>query len=274
MGGQREGEEGDEENGALQLSGETEVAEEEVVLKALLAKRAEELRKALLRGREWLGGIKDDLAERLAALTVCSTSTISVWADRPLPLVLSVPRSHQATEMDVERPGRKNERQGKPATPLPAVTAPMLTASALSPLLSGEVTPTTPTDVPVQETMPAPALVVGSRAEVVFGRSEHIALARVRSRARHSRRQGGYRETPRRRIPVSERDIPSLVESEVAGAGEQCHPVLMSSLWDLLVAPTSQASTAAPTRFAGSSLDQHAPLQPQLREREIAEPRS
>src|SRR5260370_27491561 len=100
-------------------------------------------------------------------------------------------------------------------------------------------------------------LAVGSRAEVVFGRSEHIALARVRSPAR---RPGGYRETPRRRIPVSERDIPSLVEGELAGAHEQCHQLLMPSLWDPLVAPTSPASTVNSTLFTISSLDHHTPL--------------
>ena len=134
----------------------------------------------------------------------------------------------------------------------------MLAAAALSPLL------------PVPEPEPTPSLTVGSRAEVVFGRSEHIALARVRSRAR---RPGGYRETPRRRIPVSERDIPSLVEGEVAGADEQCRQVLMPSLWDQLVAPTSQASTATSTLFAVSSHDQHTPHQSQLWEREMAQPR-
>jgi ParB/RepB/Spo0J family partition protein len=67
---QSEGDE-DEENVVLQLSGEQEVAQEEAVLKDVFARRAEELHKALLRGREWLGGIKDDLAERLTVLTSC-----------------------------------------------------------------------------------------------------------------------------------------------------------------------------------------------------------
>ena len=89
---QSEDEDGDEENAMLQLSGEEEVAEEEAVLKAVFAKRAEELRKALVRGREWLGGVKDDLAERLAALASCPTARVSVWAERPLPLALSIPR--------------------------------------------------------------------------------------------------------------------------------------------------------------------------------------
>ncbi len=264
---QSEGEEGDdEENGVVLISGEKEVAEEEAVLKAVFAKRAEELRKALVRGREWLGGVKDDLAERLAALATCPTARVSVWAERPLPLALSISRTvHQAEQVGVELPEREDERQHEPVITLPAATSPVL--AALPPLLPEEAT-TTPPVVPLQEPTWEPVITVGSRAEVVFGRSEHIALARVRSRAR---RPGGYRETPRRRIPVSERDIPSLIEDEVAGADEQCHQVLMPSLWDQLVAPTSQASTA--TLFAVSSHDQHAPLQPQLWEREMAQPR-
>ena len=111
----------------LQLSGEEEVAEEEAVLKAVFAKRAEELRKALVRGREWLGGVKDDLAERLAALASCPTARVSVWAERPLPLALSIPRTtRQAEQVGVELPERKDERQREPVITLPAVTSPVL----------------------------------------------------------------------------------------------------------------------------------------------------
>src|SRR5207237_4565161 len=101
---QSEGEDGDEENGAVLLSGEEEVAEEEAVLKAVFAKRAEELRKALVRGREWLGGVKDDLAERLTALASCQTARISVWTEHPLPLAFSIPRERQVTQVGVELP--------------------------------------------------------------------------------------------------------------------------------------------------------------------------
>jgi hypothetical protein len=254
-----EGEE-DEENVILQLSGEQEVAEEEAVLKAVFARRAEELHKALLRGREWLGGIKDDLAERLATLATSPTTSVSVWAEQPMSRVLSVQRTHQATQGTVELPARKDEREREIETIVvstpefdKAVVAPMQ-PFAVPPMRQVEVTANAPT--------------VGSRAEVIFGRSEHIALARVRNR---SRRQGGYREMPRRRIPITERDIPSLVEDDMTGASEQCHQVQMPSLWDLLVAPTSQASTAAQTRFAVSSLDQYTPLQPPLWEREMVQ---
>src|SRR5439155_8086483 len=130
---QSEGEE-DEENAMLQLFDEEEVAEEEAVLKAVFAKRAEELRKALVRGREWLGGIKDDLAERLTALATCPTARVSVWAERPLPLALSISRTvHQAAQVGVELPEREDEQQREPVITLPAATSPVL--AALSPLL-------------------------------------------------------------------------------------------------------------------------------------------
>jgi hypothetical protein len=91
---------------------------------------------------------------------------------------------------------------------------------------------------------------VGSRAEVVFGRDAHIALARVRSRTGRSR---GYGEPLKRRLPVSEREIPSLTEEETTGAGEQSQQVAMPSLWDLLVAPTSASSATTPLFFTPSS---------------------
>jgi hypothetical protein len=245
----------EEENVVLHLSGEQEVAQEEAVLKAVFARRAEELHKALQRGREWLGGIKDDLAERLTALAACPTASVSVWAERQLPSVLTVQRMHQATQVGVERPERKDERQPETETAGLVVTTPEFDTTLVSPMPPFEVTPTTLTEV----TGSAPA--IGSRAEVIFGRSEHIALARVRNRSRH---KGGYREMPRRRIPILEREIPSLVEGDQADASEQNHSVQMPSLWDLLVAPTSQASAAASTLFTVSSLDQQTPLQPQL----------
>jgi len=65
-------------------------------------------------------------------------------------------------------------------------------------------------------------------------------------------------------MPVTERDIPSLGEGEAAGKEEQCRQVTMFSLWDLLVAPTSEAVVATPVRFALSSDQQHAPRQSHL----------
>ena len=250
--------EGDEEEIPVVLSDESDVVEEEAALKAVFARRAEELRKALVRGREWLGGIRDDLAERLAALAASPAATVSVWAMRPEALVSSLPRARKAVQVDAEQQQR-DDRQREPVSTLPAVTAPMLPAAALSPVLPDGITASLPAIGPLSE--PAPSLVVGSRAGVVFGRDEHIVLARVRSRARRSR---GYGEPLRRRIPVTEREIPSLGKGEAAEREEQCRQVTMFSLWDLLVAPTSEAVVATPVRFALSSDQQHAPRQSHL----------
>lgn len=250
----------DEEEAQVILSGESEVAEEEAVLKAVFARRAEELRQALARGREWLGGIQDDLAERLAA---CPTTRGSVWSERPQPLVPFLMRAHQDTQVDAQQPQRDDQKL-EPVIPLPVVAAPALPAGAASsPELPAEgATTSTPPLVPLPEA--ALFQVVGSRAAVVFGRDAHIALARVRSRARRSRSSG---EPLRRRVPVSEREIPSLTETEATtGAEEQSQQVAMPSLWDLLVTPTSVAAHASPSLVAASSRGGHSPRQSHLGE--------
>jgi hypothetical protein len=246
---QSEGEEGEEENGVLQLSGEQEVAEEEAVLKAVFTRRAEELHKALQRGREWLGGIKDDLAERLAALATCSSAMVSVWAECPMPRMLSVPKVHPATRGEVELTEQNDEQHPESVITFPAGTVSIIDAA------ESHGQPFEEVPMPLTE-VAASTATVGSRAEVIFGRSEHIALARVRNRPRLHR---GYRETPRRRIPITEREIPSLVEEQAVGEDEQHQYVQMPSLWDMLVAPTSQSRTTAQTYFTGSSLDQRPP---------------
>jgi len=219
-----------------------------------------------VRGREWLGGIKDDLAARLAALAACPTATAPVWAELPRLLALSTPRVRQAAQVEVELQQR-NDGQSEPVTALPAVTTPVLAAA----VLPADMPASIPAMVPLPEPEPAPSLVVGSRAEVVFGRSEHIALVRVRRRAR---RPQGYGEPPRRRMPVSERDIPPLVDGEAGGEDEQCQQVMVPSLWDLLVAPTSEAIAATPKLLAVPSHIRSAPSQSQLWERETAHTRS
>jgi len=260
---QREGENSDDEEAPLVLAGESEVAEEEAALKVVFAQRAEELRQALVRGREWLGGIGDELAERLAALSACPTARRSVWAERPVPLVPSLTSARKNIRVEVEQPQRDDQKLEQ-VIPLPVVTAPALSATAAepSPGLPAESTTITPSTVPLPE--PVPVQVVGSRAAVVFGRDAHIARARVRSRARRPRNSG---EPLRRHTPVSEREIPSLTEAEAAtGAEQQSHQVAMPSLWDLLVAPTSGAMKASSPLFAASASSQgrHAPRQSHL----------
>jgi hypothetical protein len=255
---QSEGEHSDdEEETQIVFPGEGEVAEEEAVLKAVFARRAEELRTALARGREWLGGIRDDLAERLATLAACPSAGGSVWVECPVPVVPSHPQAQVAVKVEAKRPIDDTKRAGVQSLPL--LPSPLLPATAPSPAVPDEVAPAPLPSAPVQE--PAPVLVVGSRAEVVFGRDEHIALARVRSRPRRAPRYG---EPLKRRIPVSERETPSLTEHETVQAEEQSQQVAMPSLWDLLVAPTSGATTASPALVAASSRGAPVPQQSHL----------
>jgi len=275
---QSEGKEGDdgEENAPLVLASENEVAEEEAALKAVFARRAEELRKALVRGREWLGGMKDDLAERLSALATCSTATVPVWAECPLPFSFSVPRApqaghrDQAETVDVE-PLQAYDGQSEPVTMLPTITAPVPVVAAASPLLPDDGAASHPAIVPLPEPASMSALTVGSRAEVVFGYSEHIALARVRSHPHHPH---GYGEPVRRRVPVSERDIPSLEDGEAGGTEKQEQQAMMPSLWDLLVAPPSEATTATSALLPVPSYVRQAPYQSQLWEAETTQKQS
>ena len=244
----------EDEEALVVLAGERDVAEEEAALKAVFARRAEELRTALARGREWLGGIRDDLAERLAALVACPRSSESVWAERPVLLASSGMRTRKRPRVEVVLP-QHDERRHEPSIPLPSLPA----AGSSSELPDGATT-LTPPKVPLPE--PVPLQAVGSRAAVVFGQDAHIALARVRSRASRPR---SSREPLRRRMPVSEREIPSLNESEGAlVAKEQTQQVAMPSLWDLLVAPTSGATTTSPALVAATSRNGSAPRQSHL----------
>ena len=250
-------EEDDNEESQVVLAGAGEVAEEEAALKAVFARRAEELRTALARGREWLGGIQDDLAKRLSTLAASPSTARSVWAERPHSLVSPLTRTHTVSRGNVEPPQRDDQKQ-EPVVPLPVVTAPAFPATG------AESSPGLPATPPPAVLLPAsaPLQVIGSRATVVFGQNAHIALTRTRSRARRPQRSS---EPVRRRMPVTEREIPSLTEGETAAEPEeQRHPMAMPSLWDLLVAPTSGATPAAPTLVAASSGGRSAPQQPHL----------
>jgi hypothetical protein len=246
-----QGEEDEEDQPSARLSGVYEVAEEQAALKAVFARRAEELCQALLRGRAWLGGVRDDLAERLTALSTCPTASVSVWAERPHPLALRIPKERHAAE--------QTDEQRELVIPHPVVASPVIALTPLSALPVPLAVPP-PTVVAVPELPHVPATAVGSRAQVVFGRQEHIALT--------SRRTQKCRVAPRRRLPISERDIPSLGDDQAAGAEEQRTSVALPSLWDLLVAPTSEA-VASTQMFVTVPSQVCSPLrQPQLWEQE------
>ncbi len=249
----------DEEEAQIVFPEEGEVAGEEAALKAVFARRAEELRQALVRGREWLGGLQDTLAERLVALAASPTGGRSVWAECPQPPVSSRTSTRRSPGVEREQPER-DDTHSAVVESLPVLPSRLLPTAALSPAMPDGAAPAPLPAAPIQE--PAPVLVVGSRAEVVFGRDEDIALVRVRSRSRRAPRYG---EPLKRRVPVSEREIPSLTETETAaGEGERSQQVAMPSLWDLLVAPTSGATTALPGLVAVSSRGGSTSQQPHL----------
>jgi len=231
-------EEGEEEGESdLLLCDETEIVQEEAALKAVFRRRADELQAALKAGRTFLGGLSDDLADRLARLLACPAAA-SVWDERPAARLVAPARNANSRSEQVHR---IQGQQGKATGTLPA--APAVTAAVASSAGAQPAAP--PAGVPraVLETAMEASPTIGSRAEVIFGHHEHIALARVRSRSRGSRSW----ETPRRRVPVSVREIPSLTEAAMdASEQSQNGQVTTLSLWDWLTAPTATGNMPAP----------------------------
>jgi hypothetical protein len=250
----------DVESVPVLLSGEAEVAQEEETLKAVFRQRADELRAALVRGREWLGGISDQLEARLAPLMTGPDAAVSVWSERPVARAVSVSRmaQSQVAGVDSKQPQRDNEQAGDAVMMLPTRTVPVAPVPATQVLTHDQVpsvVPAATVPAPTPEPMKVPALpTVGSRAEVVFGRSEHIALTRSRGRA--GRRQG-YGESVKRRIPVAVRDIPSLDDGGLTAQDGDDASVLVSvpSLWDLLTTvPAAETNGATPSMRPAPSL--------------------
>jgi hypothetical protein len=250
----------DEESVPVLLSGEVEVAQEEEALKAVFRQRADELRAALVRGREWLGGMADQLEARLAQLMTCPAAAVSVWSERPVMRSISASRMPQTEVASVERkPSQRSiEQAGDAAMVLPTRTVPAAPVPATQVLTHDQVPSTVPAvtvPAPTPEPMEGQVLpTVGSRAEVVFGRSEHIALTRSRSRAR---RRQGYGESVKRRIPVAVRDIPSLTDGELTAqdGDDASMQVSVPSLWDLLTTvPAAETNGATPSLLPAPSL--------------------
>lgn len=203
------------------------VEQEEASLKAAFARRAGELASALKAGRAWLGDISDTLATRLAALATDAAFTAPVWTERPVAQPFTLPASHRPVQLHrrhaIEKtPGLTAFPPPQPSVaPLLVSAAPALNLVAMSP-------------------EPVATVMIGSRAEVIFGRSEHIALVRRRGRRI-------YGERPKRRAPVVERDIPALsLDAAISTNGPLPH-VVLPSLWDLLAAsPTESGARPAP----------------------------
>src|SRR6266487_2122895 len=144
-------------------------ADDAEALKEAFAKRGEELREALRRGRQWFGAV-DTLPERLAA--IIAEGGPSVWAYdpaaaafTPIHIVEAVP---EAERMSLE----------EPAMPVPAI-------------VMAEMAPAPTAAFPVEAEPPVPAHLSdgeqaptwngnGRKPALVFGLADHILLARRR----------------------------------------------------------------------------------------------
>jgi len=145
-------------------------ADDAEALKEAFAKRGEELREALRRGRQWFGAV-DTLPERLAA--IIAEKAPSVWAHVPSEAVGSKPvRIVEA----VPEPERMSLEE--PALPMPAMTM-------------ADTAPTPTAAFPVEAEPSAPAHHSngeqaptwngnGRKPALVFGLADHILLVRRR----------------------------------------------------------------------------------------------
>ncbi len=269
---QQESAEEDEEPSCIVLPDESEVTQEETALKAVFARRAEELRTALSRGRSWLGGLSDTLEARLVSLRSQPTFSLPVWMDMPGQQVVRVQHSNRTeTRPSITPRPLLFSAEGGQKTTVSSVTAlaPTMQVSADAqalPSVPSEFVPPEPSVESVVEQPPFPfptslspctaepkqgtAHAIGSRAGVIFGRREHIALARMR-RSRTQRRVSGH-EPVKRQQPVVVREIAALTEEARPSSVASCCPtssrqgqtILMPSLWEQEhVASTTRETT-------------------------------
>ncbi len=212
-------------------------------IEAAFARRDEELREALKRGRQWFG-VTDTLPERLAALL--AQQMPDVWATLPSTVYLQTAETflqEEAVVADVV---------------IAAPTIPSATEEAV------ECQPSSTPEFPVEvaslshvepEIVEEPVVVekattqkLSTRAKVaVFGCEEDIRLARTRRSTRPRR------TTPRPKNRTQVKDIPAFVAKD-ATPSPPTAPTLpaLSTLWDLLTLtpdegePIGGASPALP----------------------------
>jgi len=269
---QQESEDDVEQGASVSLmvpSDETEIVEEEATLKAVFARRAEELRAALSRGRTWLGGLSDTLEARLISLRSQADHVSSVWMASP-PLVHT--RTFAPVLVQYEEPSAALHGQDSVSRNEVVVVQPSSMEGSVSLVTpSGEYTVPLllPPVSPQPEPTPIAAPAIGSRADVIFGRREHIALARVRRS--QARRRTGSHDPVQRKQPVVVREIASLAEAEAQAQAHATHAtratgthtlasphgqmVVTPSLWDQGATETAETAQAGKTHT-----DERSPL--------------
>jgi hypothetical protein len=201
-------------------------ADDAEALKEAFAKRGEELREALRRGRQWFGAV-DTLPERLAA--IIAEKAPSVWAHDPaevdfiaIHIVEAVP---EAERMFLE----------EPAIPVPAMTmadtAPTPTAA-----LPLEAEPTIPAYRPDGELAPTQNG-HGRNPTLVFGLADHILLARRRRSQPRNTLLHQKNRTEVLSIPATS----ETSEPHITGSSG----VVMLSLWELTPHTNEDAAVIA-----------------------------
>jgi len=204
-------EEDDEDLDALALM----QADDAEALKEAFAKRGEELREALRRGRQWFGAV-DTLPERLAA--IIAEGAPSVWAHVPSKAVESKQVRIVEAVPDAERMSPE-----EPAMFVPAMTMVEM-APAPTATLPVEAEPSLPAHRPDSEQ--APTWNGNNRkSTLVFGLVDHILLARRR------------RSQPRNTLPHQKNRtevlaIPAISEINEAQTTRPAG-VMLLSLWEL-----------------------------------------
>jgi hypothetical protein len=246
-----------------EMTGDGEIAQEEVALKAVFRRRAEELQATLKAGRQFLGGTEDTLEAQLAALMQNPTFTAPVWAEQPERRAFGIPTQEPTQRRAVQPtivesvPGPSRTSQTSPTPPTTQTADEQHATKQRKATVDTRVLPNQPAAVPMsvpEQALPArPLAVPAMRAnptpvrspEFIFGDATHIRLARIRI----ERKRRGAGERPRRRIPMVERDIPACDEQVAVpanGRSKAVSAVALPSLWDLLTAPTAHAGDVFP----------------------------
>ncbi len=202
-------------------------ADDTKALKEAFAKRGEELREALRRGRQWFGAI-DTLPERLA--TVIAEAAPLVWAhvapetveSKPVRVVEALPELEHASCEEQDMPVSAQEMAE--TTPAPVPVVPVEVVSAL-PAQQGDG-------------MHAPACNGnGRKPPLVFGFADHILLVR-------QRRSRPQTASPRPKNRTNVQSIPGI--NEVSEHQDTDSTVVVTlSLWDLTAYTDEEAAAIA-----------------------------
>jgi predicted RNA methylase len=216
------------------------------VLKAAFAKRGEELRAALKRGRQWFG-VTDTLAERLAAMLAAQRP--SVWEDVPAKRT----KAAQRTAPPLPDAPVVDSTLVKPSTTalggvsgISKLIPTIATGDDGSGLLGDE--PVRTSDAHRRDGALAPAA-IGTKAVVVFGFKDHIELVR--------KRRQRPRSTARPRNRTEVHCIPAVGEN---GIGEHT-PLVSAGIVLLSLWPDDVSLLDEDAKMAPASLPQTLPFQ-------------